>query len=136
TRRAEEFLAGKPEIVSQITTVGQSSDGFGAALAPAYKAEITVQLVEKKYREDDSNIYAAKIKRELEQILVGAKVKTVPISIVGFAEQAPVEMVVIGSDLDSVMRYAEAALGELQKIPGTSETKLSVESGNPEIIVE
>lgn len=136
TRRAEEFLASKPEIVSTITTVGQSSDGFGAALAPAYKSEITVKLVEKKYRKDPSDIYAAKIKRELEQILVGAKVKTVPISIVGFAEQAPLEMVVIGADLDSVMKYAEAALAELRKIPGTSETKLSVETGNPEIIVE
>lgn len=136
TRKAEDYLSGKPEIISQITTVGQSSDGFGAALATAYKSEITVQLVEKKYRNEDSNVFAAKIKRELEDILVGAKVKTVPISIVGFAEQAPVEMVVVGPDLDSVMRYAEAVLVELRKIPGTTETKLSVESGNPEITVE
>lgn len=136
TRKAEQFLASKPEVISQITTVGQSSDGFGAALAPAYKSEITVRLVEKKDREDDSNIYAAKIKRELEQILVGAKIKTVPISIVGFAESAPIEMVVIGSDLDSVMVYAEEVMAELKKIAGTSEVKLSVETGNPEIIVE
>lgn len=136
TWKAEEFLAGKPEVISQITTVGQSSDGFGAALSTAYKSEITVQLVEKKYRNEDSNIFAAKIKRELEDILVGAKVKTVPISIVGFAEQAPVEMVVVGPDLDSVMRYAEEVLVELRKIPGTTETKLSVETGNPEITVE
>ncbi len=136
TRRAEEYLSGKPEIISQITTVGQSSDGFGAALATAYKSEITVKLVEKKDRNEDSNVFAARIKRELEDILVGAKVKTVPISIVGFAEQAPVEMIVVGSDLDSVLKYAEAALVELRKIPGTTETKLSVESGNPEITVE
>lgn len=136
TRKAEEYLATKPEVISQITTVGQSSDGFGAALSTAYKAEITVKLVEKKDREDESNIFAAKLKRELEEILVGAKVKTVPISIVGFAEQAPVEMVVIGSDLDSVMKYAEAVLVELKKVPGTTEQKLSVETGNPEITVE
>ncbi len=136
TRKAEEFLATKPEIISQITTVGQSSDGFGAALSTAYKAEITVKLVEKKDRADESNIFAAKIKRELEEILVGAKVKTVPISIVGFAEQAPVEMVVVGSDLDSVMKYSEAVLVELKKVAGTTEQKLSVETGNPEITVE
>jgi len=136
TWMAEEYLAGKPEIISQITTVGQSSDGFGAALSTAYKAEITVQLVEKKYRDEASNVFAAKIKMELENILIGAKVKTVPISIVGFAEQAPVEMVVVGPELDSVMRYAEAVLVELRKIPGTTETKLSVETGNPEITVE
>lgn len=136
TLKAEEFLASQPEVVSQITTVGQSSDGFGAALAPAYKSEITVQLVDKKDRADDSDIYAAKIKRELEQVLVGAKVKTVPISIVGFAEQAPIEMNVIGSDLDSVLQYAEAVMAELKTVAGTSEVRLSVEAGNPEIMVE
>ena len=136
TRKAEDYLSQKPEIVSVISTVGQSSDGVGAALSPAYKSEMTVKLVDKKFREDDGKIYAAKVKRELEKELVGAKVKTVPISIVGFAEQAPVEMVVIGADLDSVLAYAEDALAILRKVPGASEAKLSVESGNPEIIVE
>lgn len=136
TRQVEQYLSTKPEIISQITTVGQSSDGFGAALSPAYKAEITVQLVEKKDRADDAVVYAAKIKQELEQQLAGVKIKTVPISIVGFAEQAPIEMVVIGSDLDSVVQYAETVLAELKKVPGTSEAKLSVETGNPEITVE
>lgn len=136
TRRVEQYLASKPEIISQITTVGQSSDGFGAALSPAYKAEITVQLVDKKDRDDDAVVYAAKIKQDLEAQMAGVKIKTVPISIVGFAEQAPIEMVVIGSDLDSVILYAETVLAELKKVPGTSEAKLSVESGNPEITVE
>src|SRR3546814_7360186 len=72
----------------------------------------------------------------MEKVLVGAKIKTVPISIVGFAEQAPFELVVIGSDLDSVMTYAEGILDRLRKIPGTSESKLSVEGGTPEIAVE
>ncbi|SEL08670.1 efflux RND transporter permease subunit [Parapedobacter koreensis] len=136
TRKAEEYLNKKPEIVSMITTVGQSSDAVTGALTTMYKSEITVKLVEKKEREDESSIYAAKVKRELEKILVGAKVKTVPISIVGFAEQAPVEMVVMGSDLDSVLTYANDALAILNKIPGTVESKLSVESGTPEITVE
>ncbi|HWK99724.1 MAG TPA: efflux RND transporter permease subunit, partial [Parapedobacter sp.] len=128
------FLATKPEVVSVITTVGQSNDGFVGTQATAYKAELTVKLGEE--RDEPSNIYAAKLKREMQKVLVGAKVKTVPISIVGFAEQAPLEMVVIGSDLDSVLNYAEAILGRLRKIPGTSEAKLSVESGTPEITVE
>lgn len=136
TREVESLLNDKKEIESTITTVGQSSDGFGAALSTAYKSEITVKLIDKKYREDDSKIYAAKLKRELEGQVVGVKFKTVPISIVGFAEQAPIEMVVLGPDLDSVMVYAEEVLGELRAISGVTESKLSVESGNPEISVE
>ena len=136
TRKAEDYMAGKPEVVSLITTVGQSNDGFVGTQATAYKSEITVKLVSSEERNEPSNIFAAKLKRELEQVLVGVKVKTVPISIVGFAEQAPLEMVVVGSDLDSVMTYAEAVLDRVRKIPGTSEAKLSVEGGTPEITVE
>lgn len=136
TRRAEEFLAAKPEVVTMITTVGQSSDGFAAQLAPAYKSEITVQLVDKSERADDIKVFSAKLKRELEPQLIGAKVKTVPVGMVGGGQQAPIEMVVLGSDLDSVLAFAEDALALLREIPGTTETKLSVESGNPEITVE
>jgi len=135
-RKAEDFLSKKKEIISLITTVGQSSDNLGADQSTAYKAEITVKLVPKDQRQDPSNIYAAKLKGEIEHLLVNAKVKTVPISILGMAEQAPIEMVVTGSDLDSVMAYAEEARAVLAKIPGAAETKLSVESGNPEISVE
>jgi hydrophobic/amphiphilic exporter-1 (mainly G- bacteria), HAE1 family len=136
TQKAEKFLSTKPEIISLITTVGQSSDGgFGGAQATAYKSEISVKLVGSEDREDPLDVYSAKLKRELEKVLVGAKVKTVPIGLIGSPEQAPFEMVVIGPDLDSVLTYAEAVLGKVQKIPGTSEAKLSVESGTPEIEV-
>lgn len=136
-QKAEDYLKGKKEVTKLITTVGQSSDGgMVAAQATAYKAEIDVQLVEKKDRQDPANIYAAKIKKELEPVLVGAKVKTVPVSILGSAEQAPLALVVTGPELDSVMIFAQAAMNELKKVQGATEMKLSVESGNPEINVQ
>jgi HAE1 family hydrophobic/amphiphilic exporter-1 len=136
TQRAEQYLRDKKEITRQIATVGQSSDGTSATQSTAYKAEIAVQLVPKKERADDSYIYAAKIKRELAPILVGAKIKTVPVSILGTPEQAPLALVITGPELDSVMVFAKAAMNELKKIKGSSEVKLSVEAGNPEINVQ
>ncbi|HEY1115941.1 MAG TPA: efflux RND transporter permease subunit [Chitinophagaceae bacterium] len=136
TRRAEEYLKHKKEITRLITTVGQSSDGMGGAQATAYKSEIAVQLVDKQDRADDANIYAAKIKQELDPVLVGAKVKTVPVSILGSAERAPLALVVLGPDMDSVMTFATAAMNELKKVKGATEMKLSVEEGNPEINVQ
>lgn len=136
TQRAEAFLKTKPEVTNLITTVGQSSDGMGASQATAYKSEISVRLVEKKDRKDDANVYAAKTKRELEKILVGAKVKTVPVSILGSAENAPLGLVVTGPNMDSVMRFANAAKDKLAGIKGATEIKLSVETGNPEINVQ
>ena len=136
TQQAEAFLQTKKEITQLITTVGQSSGDFGGTQATAYKSEINVKLVERKEREDESSIYATKVSRELAKILVGAKVKTVPISILGIAENAPIDMVVMGSDLDSAMKYAEGAMKVLSKIQGSAEIKLSVEKGSPEINVQ
>jgi HAE1 family hydrophobic/amphiphilic exporter-1 len=136
TQKAENYLKGKKEVTKLIATVGQSSEGMGASQATAYKSEINVQLVEKKDREDASNIYAAKIKKELEPLLVGAKVKTVPVSILGSAEQAPLALIVTGPELDSVLVFAKAAMNELKTVQGATEMKLSVEAGNPEINVQ
>jgi HAE1 family hydrophobic/amphiphilic exporter-1 len=136
TQKAENYLKTKTEVTKLISTVGQSSDGMGATQSTAYKSEIDVQLVPKTERADDANIYAAKIKRELEPLLVGAKVKTVPVSILGSAEQAPLALVVTAPTLDSAMTFANAAMGELRKIKGATEMRLSVEAGNPEINVQ
>jgi hydrophobic/amphiphilic exporter-1 (mainly G- bacteria), HAE1 family len=136
TQKAENYLRTKKEVTKLISTVGQSSEGMGASQATAYKSEINVQLVEKKDRQDPSDIYAAKVKKELEPLLVGAKVKTVPVSILGSAEQAPLALVVTGPELDSVLTFANAAMQELRNIQGATEMKLSVEAGNPEINVQ
>jgi hydrophobic/amphiphilic exporter-1 (mainly G- bacteria), HAE1 family len=135
-QKAEAFLQKKEGVTRLITTVGQSSDGMGGTQATPYKAEIAVQLVSKKERADDATVFAAKTKRELAPLLVGAKVKTVPISILGSAERAPLALVVTGPDLDSAMVFANAAMAELRKIPGATEMKLSVETGSPEINVQ
>ncbi|WP_442589007.1 efflux RND transporter permease subunit [Pedobacter sp. AW31-3R] len=136
TQKAEAFLTKKDEIIQLITTVGQSSGDFGGTQATAYKSEINVKLVPRNERADNSSIYATKVSRELAKYLVGAKVKTVPISILGIAENAPIELVVMGSDLDSAMKYAEGAKAVLAQIKGSAELKLSVESGSPEINVQ
>lgn len=135
TQRAEDYLAQKPEVVQLITTVGQSSDGWGGAQATNYKSEIKVALVDKGDREDNTFIYAAKVKRELQKELVGVKVKTVPVGIFG-ADAAPIMLTVTGPELDDVLEFAEAAADELRKIRGASEVKLTTEAGNPEINVQ
>ncbi len=137
TRTAEKYLNKKKEITRLITTVGQTSeDGFGNSQSTAYKSEITVMLVDPEHRADASDIYAAKIKKELKGILPGVKVKTTDVSILGTAERAPVELVVMGTELDSVMNYAKRAMDTLKTISGATEVKLSVEDGNPEINVQ
>lgn len=135
TQKAEAFLRKNPDIVDLITTIGQTSEGMGASQSTAYKSEIHVKLVGKDEREGNSFIFAAKIKRTLEQELVGAKVKTVPMGLLG-ADQAPIALTVTGPDLEGVMDFATKAAAKLSKIDGASEVKLTSEDGNPEINVQ
>lgn len=134
TQKAEQYLSQFPEVERMITTVGQSSDGMGAAQATSYKSEINVTLVDKTERDEKSNIFAAKLTRALEQELVGAKVTTVPMGVIG-AEQAPLQMNITGSTFEEALAYAEAAEAQLRTIDGATEIDLSVEEGNPEISV-
>ncbi len=135
TQKAEAYLAKKPEIEKLITTVGQQSTGFGMAQSTPYKSEIDVILVDKDEREASSAVYAAKIRNQLSDILVGAKVKTLSVGLMG-AEQAPLALVITGANLDSINRFAKAAMAQLRTIPGATQIELSSEGGKPEVEVQ
>ena len=136
TQKAEAFLKKEPYVHSQITTIGQTSEGLGASQATAYKSEINVKMVGLDKRDEPANVYAAKTKRKLEKILVGAKVKTVPVGILGTAEDATLGLIVTGPNVETAMAFAKAAEKELRTIPGATEIELSVEDGNPEVNVQ
>jgi len=142
TQKAENYLKNlkvkgteKPLIESMITTVGQSTSGMSASQATAYKSEIQITLVDKKERSESTTIIAAKLKRELSQYLVDAKVKTVPVGLMG-AQQAPIALVVTSDDVEKAQEYAEKASQLLKNVPGATEVKLTSEAGNPEIRVQ
>jgi HAE1 family hydrophobic/amphiphilic exporter-1 len=136
TQKAEKYLEKEEYVFSQTTIIGQNSGGFGASQATAYKSEIDVKMIDQSKRSDDASVYAAKIKRKLEKVLVGAKVKTVPVGILGTAEDAKLGLIVTGPDTETAMAFAKLAEAELRTIPGTTEIKLTVEDGNPEINVK
>lgn len=136
TLKAEEFLNKIPEIQSTITTVGQASSGMGTAQATSYKSEITVKLIDRDQMEEKSTkVFAAKLKRQLEKELVGVKVTTVPVGMMG-AEQAAIQLNITGNTLADVMKYAKEAEKLLKGIKGSNEVELSVKEGNPEIAID
>ncbi|WP_156306864.1 efflux RND transporter permease subunit [Sphingobacterium endophyticum] len=133
TQRAESILESKPEVESIITTVGQSSDGVMSTAGSRYKSEIHVIL--KDTYTESSKVYSARLKRELENKLVGAKVTTVNMGLMG-AEQAPLKLTVIGSDIEDAREFAIKSEELLRNIPGATGVKLTSEDGNPEIRVQ
>lgn len=136
TQKAESYLAGRPEIERVITTVGQASDGMMAGTSGTkYKSEMQIYLKDGHNKLEPTQVYAAKLKREMENHLVGAKVKTVSIGIMG-AEQAPLNLTVIASSQKDALEFADKAAALLRNVSGATEVKLTSEDGNPEINVQ
>lgn len=137
TQRAENYISTKPEVERLITTVGQSSDGgFSSVSGSRYKSEIHVVLDQSLVGTINSKVYSSQLKRELEEELVGAKIRVVNMGLMG-AEQAPIKLTVIGSSLEDAREFADQAMLILENdIPGSSQVKLSSEDGNPEINVK
>lgn len=136
TQRAENFISAKPEVKRLITSVGQSSDGgMTAAAGSRYKSEIHVIMKDEYVGIENSKVYSANLKNELEKELIGAKIKTVNMGLMG-AEQAPLTLTIIGSSVEDALEFANQAADLLREVPGSSQVKLSSEDGNPEINVK
>ncbi|MDO4230147.1 MAG: efflux RND transporter permease subunit [Capnocytophaga sp.] len=135
TQKAENYVSQLPEVEKVITTVGQTSSGFGASQSTAYESELQVFLVDKKLRADNTTIYAAKLQRKLEEVLVGAKISTAPVGLMG-VEDAPIQLTVTADDAAVAQEYAEKLADMLRTVDGATGVELSSEDGNPEITVQ
>ena len=135
TLKIEEYIANKPEVVSLFTSVGQSSESGMGTQGTAYKSEINVKLVDPAKRPVSADVYGVLLKNEILQKFPGVKVKSTPISILGTANQAPIQVIVTGPTYDTVMNFADKLMSEVKKVEGTQDVKLSVEAGNPEVVV-
>ena len=132
TLQAERYLLKQDVVTSVFTTVGITS-GFDAGAGNAYQSEIYVKMVPKEQRTITADDFSQTIKDELLKNLPGVKVRSSIVTLIGTSDMAPIQFVVQGSNMDTIMRYANIIMGEVKKVPGTSEVKLSVEEGNPEI---
>ncbi|MDR2680187.1 MAG: efflux RND transporter permease subunit [Tannerella sp.] len=131
TLQTEELLKQQPLITSLFTTVGVEENGS----VEANRAEINAKMVDYDKRNISDREYARQIKLFLQQHIVDAEVTCVPTSVFGGSDDAPIELYVTGDNTDEILQAASLIMDNMQKIPGISDMKISVEAGNPEITV-
>lgn len=136
TREIEKFIAQYPEVITISSTVGQSSGAMGSTNATPNETQINVKMVEKEKRNVSTEVFARRLKIALEENIVGAKIKTSPVGLLGTANQAPIQIQVSGTELDTVMKAANTIMNIVRSVNGTAEVETSTEDGNPEIEVE
>jgi len=132
-RQAEIWLKKHPYVQRTFVTVGTNNKAFG--LNAPYVAEILVTLIPiSEARQVKTTIFARQAKVQLEEIIAGAKIGASPIDILGLSF-SPIEIMLNGSNLDSLLVLSKKVEKIMQSVPGCVEISPTVEGGNPEVKV-
>lgn len=134
-QEVEHFIEQYPEVERISSTVGQSSGQMSTNATP-YMAELNVQLVDQDQRDVSTEVFSRRLQIALQESIVGAKFKATPISMTGGSTDAPIQVILSGTNLDSVKVVADRVKQIVSSIPGTAEVESSMEAGSPEIQVE
>jgi HAE1 family hydrophobic/amphiphilic exporter-1 len=135
SQQVENYLLNQKDITNIFSTIGQSS-GSSSASSTAYMSEINVKLVSAEERDLTSDQYARITKEALSKNIPGVKFSAAAVSMVGGGTTAPVQIVVQGSDINTMIDFSEKLIAEIKNVPGTAEVKSTVEGGTPEISVD
>lgn len=131
--KAEAWLMQKPEVKHLITKVGFTTGGDGQD-AP-YLAEIMVKLVPPSEREMSTERYATMLQKPLSDYLINSRVRLYPATLHGSGNNADIQYIIYGNNVDSVASFSNFALKTMQSIPGTIQQQLSSGDGMPEVEV-
>ncbi len=134
TRKIEEAISRKPEVIGIYTSVGGGS-GFLTAQSGNYQSEINIKLVDKDKRDISSNLFVKRLERELNETFTDVKVESAVVSLIGGVDDTPIQIVFQSANIDNLMVFAEEMQKQIARIPGTSNVRLSIGSGNPEVVI-
>lgn len=135
TQKVEDLLLKKPEVVKVYSNIGYSSSDFGTGSGVNNKSEITVNLVDKKQRKLSVSEFAAMIKKEVQEI-PGLKVSATPTTGMGNADDAPIQVLLRGPDVNKLFEMGDSVMNVIKQVPGTNDVKLSIDKSKPELQIK
>ena len=134
TLRIERIFAQMPEIEKVFTGVGSQATG-SLTLSSNNLTQLNVTLIPKELRKKSTTQVGEEIKVKLKEI-PGVKVYVNPIGLFGAANQASIQIAVNGTDFTSITQAARQVEDVLNSVPGTTDVRLSSETGKPEMRIE
>jgi HAE1 family hydrophobic/amphiphilic exporter-1 len=135
TQEIEQYLLSKPVVVNVFSTIGKSENQFSAQGSKDV-AEISVKLIDKTRRAFSTEQFSQQIKKELQERIEGAKIKISNVDIMGSTSEAPIQLVLNGSDMDQLLLFADTVYARMRTVPGSADQKISIENNKPEVSVK
>jgi hydrophobic/amphiphilic exporter-1 (mainly G- bacteria), HAE1 family len=133
--KVEKLLFSNPEVVKVFSNVGYSSAMMGTGNSEPHKAELTVTIIDKNSRKQSVEQYAAMAKRQILASIPGLKVTSTPSSVMG-ANEAPIQILLRGPDMNELYTTADSVMGVIKNVPGINDIRLSVDKSKPELHVQ
>jgi len=135
TYKVEELIRSKKEVTGIYTTIGGTSDILNIQ-GGSYKSELNVKLIDKEFRDISSDQFASNLVTEITEKIPGIKIRKALTAITGGADQSPIQIVFKSTNRDSLYKYANLIKDKVSKVPGTIDTKLTIEGYNQEVLVK
>ncbi|MFA8299662.1 MAG: efflux RND transporter permease subunit [Hyphomicrobiales bacterium] len=132
--QAEDLLYQQSEVKNVFATIGTTSTAAEGEKT-AYKSELRVKLKDSKDRKKTDGQIAKEFQIKMEELIPGIKVETSIIQLTGNASAAPIQIDLLGPDVNELMAFGEKVKEVMAKVSGTGQIKSSIEAGSPELQV-
>jgi HAE1 family hydrophobic/amphiphilic exporter-1 len=133
TQEVEKIVSQIPEIEKVFVNVGASSEGF-IGQSSNYISELDIKLVPFNQRKRGSIEVGEEIRSKVN--IPGVILRVSLFGIFGTANQAPVQYIILGTDPENVLKAGDIYKAALERVPGTSDVKISSTLGSPESKIE
>jgi HAE1 family hydrophobic/amphiphilic exporter-1 len=128
---AEKILLTHSEVTTVYTLAGTQT-GMVSSNSKSNLGQIDLTLTDKRERNISIEQFGREVRNELEQKIPGIKVTAQPASITG-SSNSPIQLVVKGTNLDTVKHAAAIIKGIVQTTPGTDYVAYSTSSDRKQI---
>ena len=133
-RRVERIVAALPEVERYLSTIGKQQSQWKNA-EQSNLGQVQVKLSDKRQRRRSTQAIMLAIKEQTGAI-PGLKTSFNTISMWGAANVAPLQIEIIGSDLQEVVRFSDKVAAIMADTKGTVDVMTSWEEGKPEVKIE
>lgn len=132
TRRVEEAIEGRKEIVGIHTTIGSGGDELSNG---SNVSQIDVHLVDRAQRDKSSLVVSKEIERSLRETFPEARFEASTVSLFGMAEDAPIQIILKSHDGKALGAFASEVVQDLSRIPGLANVKISNMEQTPQVAI-
>ena len=133
-RKVEQMIAAEPGVVRYLSTIGKQQTQWKNA-EQSNVGQVQVKLVDRSKRKSSTKQVISDLQQKLAGV-PGLKTNFSTMSLWGSANAMPLQIEILGPDLNEVVKFSEKVSEIVASTKGTADAVSSWEEGKPEVQIE